>query len=224
MISILGVLGIGEWQDGAWDLKSILRLTITLSLIILVMYVHELTMDKAQKQEMNTLKFFEELSLIDDLTNIANRRRINELIQMEYQRAERYHTTFSIVLFDIDHFKKVNDTYGHLIGDEVLKTLAKLVTQSIRKTEIVGRWGGEEFILILTETDKNTAFAVADKIRKIISETHFEGVKEKITCSFGVAEYKKGTPSNELIEHSDQALYHSKKHGRNQVIVYGRHH
>ncbi|MEA3404465.1 MAG: diguanylate cyclase [Pseudomonadota bacterium] len=222
-VSILGFLGIGEWQDGAWDLKSFLRLSIALSLVIFVMYVHEITMDKAQKQELDTLKFFEDFSLIDELTKIANRRRINELLDIEFKRSKRYQTTFAIVLFDIDHFKQVNDTYGHLIGDDVLKALAKLVSNSIRETEMIGRWGGEEFMLILTESDQNTAFAVAEKIRRIIAETEFDGLKEKLTCSFGIAEYKKGLVLEEMIAQADQALYQAKSHGRNQVIVHGKH-
>ncbi|HHS99729.1 MAG TPA: GGDEF domain-containing protein [Thiomicrospira sp.] len=222
-ISILGFLGIGEWQNGNWDIKSFLRLIIALSLVIFIMYVHEVTMDKAQKQELDTLKFFEDLSLIDELTNIANRRRINELLDIEFQRAKRYQSTFSIVIFDIDHFKSINDTYGHLIGDDVLKAIAKLVSHSIRKTEMVGRWGGEEFILILTETEQNAAFAAAEKIRRTIESTEFKGLKNKLTCSFGIAEYEPEISLEVMIERADQALYQAKNNGRNQVIVHGKH-
>jgi len=222
MISTLSFLGMGEWQGGNWDFKSVLRLSIALSLIILVMYIHEVTIEKANRHELDTLKFFEELSLIDELTNIANRRRINELLNIEYQRAERYQSVFSIVMFDIDHFKKINDTYGHLVGDEVLKDLAKLVKQSIRKTEMVGRWGGEEFILILTETDQNAAFAVAEKIRHTIANSNFNGLKETLTCSFGITEFNPNTSLEEMVEQADKALYQAKNSGRNQVIVFGK--
>ena len=219
--SFISFQGIGEWQDGLWDLKSCLRLNIALSMIILIMYIHEVAMDKAQKYEQDSLSVLEKLSLNDALTGIANRRRINNLLDNEYERAQRYQTPFSIVLFDIDHFKKINDTYGHLMGDNTLKKLSKLVNETIRKTEIVGRWGGEEFILILPETNINSGFLVAEKIRKIISKTKFKDLGDRLTCSFGVSEYQQGITLDELIEQADQALYKAKENGRNMVTVYG---
>lgn len=219
--SIISFQGIGEWQNGLWDLKSFLRLNVALSMIILIMYIHEVAMDKAQKYEQDSLSVLEELSLNDALTGIANRRRINSLLDTEFERAKRYQTPFSIVLFDIDYFKKINDNYGHLVGDNTLKSLSKLVNETIRKTEVVGRWGGEEFILILPEANINTSFLVAEKIRKIISKTKFKDLGGSLTCSFGVSEYKQGITLDELIEQADQALYKAKENGRNMVTVYG---
>jgi len=219
--SIISYQGIGEWQNGLWDFKSFLRLNVALSMIILIMYIHEIAMDKAQKYEQDSLSVLEELSLNDALTGIANRRRINGLLDTEFERAKRYQTPFSIILFDIDHFKKINDTYGHLVGDNTLKSLSKLVNETIRKTEVVGRWGGEEFILILPESNINTSFLIAEKIRKIISKTKFKDLDGSLTCSFGVSEYLLETTLDELIEQADQALYKAKENGRNMVCVYG---
>ena len=220
--SLMAFYGIGEWQYGYWDFKSFLRLTIALSIITLIMYMHEIAMEKVQEHEKDTLDFLEDLSLNDELTGIANRRRINSLLEIDYDKAKRYNTPFSIILFDIDHFKKVNDTYGHLAGDEVLKTLAKQINQSIRKTEMVGRWGGEEFILILSETRIDSAYIVAEKIRKTISKTQFKSIKGDLTCSFGIAEYQEGITIDELVDNADKALYQAKAHGRNTVVVYGQ--
>jgi len=107
------------------------------------------------------------------------------------------------------------------MGDNTLKKLSKLVNETIRKTEIVGRWGGEEFILILPETNINSGFLVAEKIRKIISKTKFKDLRDSLTCSFGVSEYQQGITLDELIDQADQALYKAKENGRNMVTVYG---
>jgi len=218
-IYIMAFQGIGEWQNGQWDLKSFLRLSISLALVVLIMYVHEASMSKAQEFEVSTLKFFEDLSLVDELTNVANRRRINELLDIEFKRAQRYQTPFALVLFDVDHFKTINDNYGHLVGDEVLKALAKLSTESTRDTETIGRWGGEEFVIILAQLNSEQARLVAEKLRTIIAETVFKGIDKSLTCSFGVAEYKQGESIEAMIECADSALYEAKESGRNQVIV-----
>ena len=211
--------GIGEWQNGQWDFESFLRLSIALALIIVVMYVHEAAMFKAQAFELRTLKLLEERALVDELTQLANRRRINELLNSEIKRNKRYHSTFSIVIFDIDHFKIVNDTYGHLVGDDVLKGLANVATNLTRETETVGRWGGEEFVIILPQIDAKQAAIVAEKLRIAISKTAFETIEKTITCSFGVAEYIENESLERLIERADCALYDAKESGRNQVSV-----
>lgn len=220
--SLMAFYGIGEWQDGYWDFKSFLRLSIALSIITLVMYIHEIAMEKVQEHEKDTLNFLEDLTLNDELTGIANRRHINSLLEIDYDKAKRYNTPFSVVLFDVDHFKNVNDTYGHLVGDEVLKDLASQINQSIRKTEMFGRWGGEEFILILSESTISSAYIVAEKIRKIISKTKFKSIEGDLTCSFGIAEYQEGITIDQLVEHADKALYQAKDYGRNTVVVYGQ--
>lgn len=221
-VSIMAYLGIDQWQGGNWDFKSFLRLSVSLSVFSFLVYIYEVTLDKAYEHEKAAMDVLHELSLNDHLTGIANRRRITNLLDIEFDRAQRYKTPFSIVLFDIDHFKKINDNYGHLAGDHVLKVFADQVSQSIRKTETIGRWGGEEFVLILSQTDLNSAYLVSEKIRKIIAKTRFDDIDGEITCSFGVASYDNDVNLDELIEQADQALYQAKENGRNQVKVYGQ--
>jgi diguanylate cyclase (GGDEF)-like protein len=164
-----------------------------------------------------------EISIKDELTKIYNRRYFNDRVQREFARAERYTHKISFIMIDIDHFKKFNDTYGHHIGDEVLKWVAGSLSLGIRECDILARYGGEEFIIILPETDKNGAAFVAEKVRKYIADNSVAfgktlNLEISITISLGVASY----PSNgknvaDLLEKADQHLYVAKSNGRNQV-------
>ena len=184
----------------------------TLSFFILMIILDEL------KNHFDQIRRIELLSETDYLTGLYNNRKFHQITKACITQEQK---PFSLISIDIDHFKKINDTYGHLVGDNTLKKLSKLVNETIRKTEIVGRWGGEEFILILTETNINSCFLVAEKIRKIISKTKFKDLGDRLTCSFGVSEYQQGITLDELIEQADQALYKAKENGRNMVTVYG---
>ena len=137
--------------------------------------------------------------------------RLNE----EILKAKRYNTPLSIIYFDIDHFKQINDTYGHKKGDFILKEVSKIILQNIRKTDIFGRWGGEEFIIILPFTDLENALILAEKLRKKIEEHDFDGIN--ITISFGVTELKIDDNADTLINRADEALYKAKNKGRNRV-------
>lgn len=152
----------------------------------------------------------------DVLTQLNNRMRLNEALEYELKRAQRYDGTFSIMLLDIDYFKKVNDTYGHLAGDEVLKKVADLLKKSFRKTDTPGRWGGEEFLVLLPQLDRINACMIADKVRTAIETTGFPDVGA-ITCSFGVTEYTSTDSIENLIKRADDALYRAKERGRNRV-------
>jgi diguanylate cyclase (GGDEF)-like protein len=135
---------------------------------------------------------------------------------MEMARSERYQSPLSLILFDIDHFKSVNDTYGHSAGDNVLKRLAKRVQANIRETDIFARWGGEEFVILAPGLFIMEAVQFAEKLRRNIEELDFTK-PQKITLSFGVAAFKKGDSSTILINRADEALYRAKENGRNQV-------
>jgi len=137
--------------------------------------------------------------------------RLNE----EILKAKRYNTPLSIIYFDIDHFKQINDTYGHKKGDFILKEVSKIILQNIRKTDIFGRWGGEEFIIILPFTNLENALILAEKLRKKIEEHDFDGIN--ITISFGVTELKIDDNADTLINRADEALYKAKNKGRNRV-------
>jgi len=155
----------------------------------------------------------------DALTGILNRHALYPALNQELERSARYARPFSIILFDVDEFKNINDDFGHLEGDKVLRELSKLVSGMLRKTDCVGRWGGEEFLLILPETETAEAQILAERIREKIEETHFLE-KYYITSSFGVAAYRSGQTLETLLECADKSLYQAKNNGRNQVVVF----
>jgi len=160
---------------------------------------------------------FETRANYDALTKIFNRRRFLELLDRGIDSAKRLHNDLSIVFFDIDHFKKINDTYGHNTGDDVLRGLASLVSGAIRRTDIFARWGGEEFLVLLEATGLENAARMAEKLRKTIMEHEFPEVKQ-VTCSFGVTSYAPGENGETFISRADSALYRAKESGRNRVI------
>lgn len=166
-------------------------------------------------QDITDKKRIEELSVKDKLTGIYNRIKLDEVLHTEFLRYSRSKTPFSVIMFDIDFFKKVNDTYGHLVGDEVLKKMSWLVGSSVRENDIFGRWGGEEFLIICPDTDAKGASTLAEKLRRKIELYEFPEV-ERVTCSFGVAEIESLGADN-IVKNADDALYRSKQTGRNKV-------
>ena len=153
-------------------------------------------------------------SIIDPLTGIYNRRHFDIVFNRIYTSAKNQNTSFSLMIIDIDHFKKFNDTYGHDVGDKVLKTVVNKIRDNIRKNnlDMLFRFGGEEFI-ILTSDDKDGAIRLAKKINQL----EYKDV-EKITISIGVSSYKKGMSKEELLKVADNNLYKAKENGRNQVV------
>lgn len=155
-------------------------------------------------------------SVTDPLTGVYNRLRLNDSLYKEIKRSLRYGTPVAVILLDIDHFKAVNDTYGHPAGDRVLVDVARLITERIRETDIFGRWGGEEFMLICTETSARNAQGLAEQLRQTIEGHAFAGIG-RCTASFGIAELGSEDTIEELIRRADDALYQAKKKGRNRV-------
>lgn len=159
------------------------------------------------------------LSTIDPLTGIKNRRSFFEISERFFKLARRKDVALSIIMLDIDHFKKVNDTYGHIVGDEILKFLVKIVNNEIRDSDVFARYGGEEFIILLPDTELEGAVKTAQKIRKVFESTSYKGdVEVSITVSFGVAQMKNEKIFNNLIIRADKALYQAKEGGRNMVV------
>jgi len=152
----------------------------------------------------------------DGLTDILNRRKLNEEIEKAIEFSKRYNTPLSFIYFDIDNFKQINDTYGHEFGDYVLKKLTKTVTKNLRKADIFGRWGGEEFLIALPNTDLQKTLEVAEKIRNIIQNISFKN--KKITISIGVDTLKPDHTYEDIFLRLDKALYKAKKEGKNRVI------
>ncbi|WP_413160226.1 diguanylate cyclase [Capilliphycus salinus ALCB114379] len=182
---------------------------------------------KYTKDELKkTAATLEKLAITDPLTGIFNRRYLMSIAEKEYQGAINYKRLFSIVMLDIDHFKKINDTYGHIVGDQVLKTMTKEVHSFLRKGDSFGRFGGEEFAIILPEADRKTALKIAERLREAIatlsipvsnSNSH-SNLEIKITISLGVTTYSFDDEKlDEMWIRADNALYKAKSKGRNQV-------
>ena len=181
---------------------------------------------KALQEELRaTNRRLEELSNTDGLTKLYNRRYFMELLDLEFQRAQRYESRLAFVMMDIDHFKEFNDSYGHLLGDRILAEISQILAENLRVNDIIGRYGGEEFGLMMPETDLKGALVVGERYRKRIEEfTMVEVEKQlKITISLGVACYPHPQihTMDDLIRLADNALYEAKKYGRNRVEVAG---
>ncbi len=161
----------------------------------------------------------QKLATTDALTQIANRSSLDAVLQHSIAEYTRYQRPFCVVMIDIDFFKSINDTYGHLVGDTVLKSVAQLIQSQIRSVDTVGRWGGEEFMIVYREIGCQGGSTLAENIRQSVENYPFEGV-ERVTISMGVAQYRSGTSAEELLREVDAALYDSKEHGRNRVTSY----
>ena len=160
------------------------------------------------------------MAMYDALTDILSRRALLEQVEVERQRTRRYNRDLSLLMIDIDLFKKVNDTYGHLAGDVVLKEVAQTLKKQTRRSDYVGRYGGEEFLIILPETSLNKALILAEKLCKRVAELTIPAdghVLKGITVSIGTAAYENDPSVDEFISRSDKWLYAAKKNGRNQV-------
>ncbi len=206
-----GVIFLGSRSERAFDFDLA-------SMMSLVGNQVSLIIEKVQ--------LFEEtkrLSITDPLTGLYNVRFFYLSLTNELERARRYRDTFSLIIFDIDDFKTVNDTYGHQVGDEILRDIAEILLQSSRKTDIVARYGGEEFVIILPKTGMDAAFLLADRIREHINEHMFVvgDIKLRITVSGGISTYPKdGITAKELLYASDMALYKAKAEGKKKVVCY----
>jgi len=168
--------------------------------------------EKVQKRTAE----LERISITDRLTGLYNRHKIDSVLENEFKRSNRFSNTFSLILIDIDNFKSVNDTFGHQTGDKVLTEVANILLNSIRSIDIIGRWGGEEFLIIATETELEGAILLAESIRIKVEKHSFSEVGSK-TLSIGVSSYKKADTIKSLIFRADSALYVAKDKGKNQV-------
>lgn len=162
----------------------------------------------------------ERQALVDNLTGLANRRHCEEALAAELARAERFGTPLSVVFADLDEFKAVNDRHGHPSGDLVLREFANVLRETVREADVAGRWGGEEFLLLLPGTDAEGGARLAERVRAGIAERTVrgsDGASIRITCSFGVASYPAAETADELLAAADEALYEAKRSGKNRV-------
>lgn len=208
-------------RDAFWVLgllSLVLFQTFALLTIIQKRLIYDLrTVYRDREDLLEKLKI---KAYTDELTDICNRRKIEESINSNIERYLRYETVFSILMIDIDYFKSVNDNFGHDAGDKVLKELSASIKRNIRGSDFVGRWGGEEFIVILPETDIISASMVAEKLRKVVESMGVENGNDfiKITISIGVAEYNGIGDMYKLIKLVDMRMYRAKSNGRNCVV------
>ncbi|ODS30822.1 MAG: two-component response regulator [Candidatus Scalindua rubra] len=168
--------------------------------------------------------YYEQISRLDGLTGVYNRRFLHELLDFEIARCDRYKHSFSLLMIDIDDFKKINDKYGHPTGDEVLKKLASTFKSLIRKTDLVVRYGGEEFAIILSETSKEHGIIFGDRIVNGVATLKVKGIPrdDTLTISAGLVSYPDNARTQEtLIKRADEALYKAKGMGKNTLCVYG---
>jgi diguanylate cyclase (GGDEF)-like protein len=177
---------------------------------------------QAELRDKNAM--LERISTTDSVTGLRTRRYVGELLAIEVLRASRYHTPLAVAMCDLDHFKRVNDGFGHPAGDAVLAGASEVIRRSLRATDAAGRYGGEEFLLVLPGTDATGARAVAERVRAAIEETEFDvgaDAPYPITVSVGVAEHSKGQSVEAIVTAADEALYEAKGAGRNCVVVAG---
>ena len=156
------------------------------------------------------------LAMIDSLTQVDNRRLLSQLLEEEVRRVDRYNLPLSIMLFDLDWFKKINDTLGHNTGDKVLQEVAQLLRQNLRTSDPFGRWGGDEFLCLAINSNGDQAVELAERLREALQQHPFSVVKQ-VTASFGITTYQKGDTPETLIRRADLGLYKAKAGGRNRV-------
>lgn len=173
-------------------------------------------------KEKRLLLELEKLSKTDPLTGLSNRRGLREYAEVEFARANRENVGVCILVLDLDHFKKINDVYGHSVGDQVLTEVSKELSSHVRIYDIAARIGGEEFCILLSKVEGKFALQAAERIRKSISDIiiYDDGNLIKITASIGVAYHLTGMSIDSVIKHADQALYEAKSRGRNCVVEY----
>ena len=207
-------------KDGSWkwfyDRGQVTKRDLQGKPLFAAGIVFDITERKAKLEELemeNRMLTVE--SMTDALTGIRNRGAIMDELKSRMEKSSIYKSPLSIVMFDIDHFKPINDTKGHVFGDQVLKEVSKIINEEIRGLDTLGRYGGEEFLLILPNTSRRSTLLVAERIRKKVAETVFPG-ELRVTISGGVAEYK-GQDMIDFIDKADKNLYSSKQNGRNKV-------
>ena len=197
----------GAWEELAAEAESLLQPTLQLSSELAQAY------DNVRQQANQLLSLTEVRT--DPLTGVRNRRALDETLQTRLSMLGRYANPFSVAVLDVDHFKQVNDEHGHLEGDRILQDVAHMLELTVRDTDIVARFGGEEFVVVMPETDAEGAIIFAERMRIRIEESL------PVTISGGIAEAIPGDDSRRLLTRADEALYAAKEAGRNQVLVYG---
>jgi diguanylate cyclase (GGDEF)-like protein/PAS domain S-box-containing protein len=217
--------GIGKTMNGTHIRKDGSHFSVEVNMTSIIdnseRCIFALARDVTETEKLK--KHLSRLAMTDELTNIFNRRALMQSLDKELSRAKRKNENLSVLMIDIDHFKKINDKYGHQTGDETLKYFVDKTKKVIRTEDIFGRFGGEEFVVLLPGTELKVASSLAERLRKTVADSSFEHNDNKIlfTVSIGVATFDdKNMDSNVLLKNADQVLCTAKGRGRNQVIIY----
>ncbi len=225
IIMSITYLGLEQWENGAWNWVSYIRFTLISMIIVFIAYFYESTSQKAfeiidlsREKEQDYLKKLESQSRTDQLTDLYNRRYFDDQFTAEYEKIARYKNSFCLIMIDLDFFKSINDDFGHQTGDKVLQEFSELMKQNTRNSDVISRWGGEEFMLLLPNTDLKNAEVMAEKLRKA-TQDHVFVHKKPVTISSGVIEVASNDYSKrEFMYKVDEALYTAKTTGRNKVV------
>jgi diguanylate cyclase (GGDEF)-like protein len=202
---------------------------IAFNVILLFTYFISAYLSKNLRENENKIQDLlqktQEMSVTDGLTNLYNQTHFFLLFRLQLKKAQRYHTSFSIIMFDVDHFKNYNDNNGHLKGSEALRQVGDIMRRCFRTSDVLAKYGGDEFVIILSDSDRVGAFLAADRLREVVEEEPFDGGQQqplgKLTLSLGISTYPEhGSTVEELLDSADKALYCAKKAGRNKTIIY----
>ncbi|MEW6765738.1 MAG: diguanylate cyclase [Pseudomonadota bacterium] len=204
-------------MDAALDYRLIAQVAAVILVVLMFLGWRHIELGRYARALKKANAELKRLSRTDALTGVANRHALDLQLRQEQTRVERYGGSFSLILIDIDHFKRVNDTQGHLVGDRVLKAVADRVVSMVREADMVGRWGGEEFLVFCPNTHLAGAGQVAEKVRKALRDADF-GLPMPVTVSLGVAEFRRGERPESTISRADEALYQAKAEGRDRVV------
>lgn len=215
----------GVFSSERTEFLSLLSSQISISIENAMMYQHlealvekrtnDLENKNEELKELNSR--LQEIAVTDGLTNLFNRRKLDEMLSYESEKVNRYKTFFGVILLDIDRFKHINDNYGHMVGDQVLIHLAKILSDNTRAVDTVGRWGGEEFLIICPQVDLEHVVMLAEKLRTLIAAYDFDGIGQR-TASFGVVVYDSKEAIKDLVKRADDCLYEAKNSGRNKLV------
>lgn len=195
------------------------RFLASLFSVSVIAWAYEYSREDGRRELLNLSNKLDELSRRDELTGLSNRRDMMERLEREVGRYERNNHPFAVIMADVDHFKNVNDTYGHVCGDHMLRLIAKTLTSNVQKRDSVSRWGGEEILILLPETDLHEAEGIAERLRKEVEQLCLTSDKGdvRVTLSMGVAQYLPEGTTKDLINSADKYLYKAKDAGRNRV-------
>ncbi len=210
-----------DFDAGIYEPIFIERFLAVYMAISAICFFYVYTRTSSELLMSNLSRNYQEMANTDELTRLANRRYMLEILHREMSRANRFNRSFSVITFDLDHFKEINDNHGHDAGDEVLLAITSILDEILRNQDICARWGGEEFLIMLPETNLTGAQQVAERLRAAMQEypVNYNGQNLKITLSAGCSEYKLKETLDACLKRSDDNLYLAKKNGRNRVEI-----